>query len=350
MDPNTVHIRKLIHSQDTRNSVHRSSSEARWDLKTVLPLHHDKKSYKSRDKSHHDLEATSSETSNLQSKPSNYDYRLRSDRKDNFPNGYLEDWSSNSSSDPSESFRDHPKNDKPTHKISPKDKVVETANPSRLSHQTHINKSIPSKHHKLLPYTSLKDQNTSAISLDVSDHSTFSLELSESELTDLIKSSDMSMPLHQYQKPAPISPTSVKYSPVSIILSTQSNILLNKDTSHNIRFSTGMVEGSGISINDNGDEITFQDDGSYRFEICGEATPFSDVDVKLIFYSPSFSDEVLPFSEITVPKDEGKLLLRGLATILPIQKGQKISPRLIPVPDESIVLMSNTRLLIHRVA
>jgi hypothetical protein len=214
------------------------------------------------------------------SKLSNHDHRLRSDRKDNFPNGYLEDWSSTSS----KSYK---------HK-----------------------RSSSVAHNKDLPYTSLNG-NESTISIEISAASE-------------VKSS--------------------KYTPVSIILSTQSNTLLNKDTPHSIRFSTGIIEGAGISIDNNGNEITFQDEGSYRFEMCGDGAPFSDVDVKLIFHSDSFSEEVRPFSEIMVPKDEGKLQLRGLATILPIQKNQKISPRLIAIPDESIVLMGNTRLLIHRVA
>lgn len=310
MDPNTVHIRKPINKQNAYNNVYQS-------------LHSDVKSYKS----HQNLEASFTETSNRQSKASNYDYRLRADRKDNFPNGYLEDWSSNPSDIPTESSSKHNKHShqRPTKTI------------RSTSHQH-------STSHKSLPYTSFKHSDASLILLDPSQLSTFSLEISDnmsSHGPDLnsIQSESTNMPL-----------TSLKYTPVSIILSTQSNILLNKETSYDIRFSTGMIEGSGISINDNGNEISFQDDGSYRFEICGEATPFSDVDVKLVFYSPSFTDEIQLFSEITVPKDEGKLLLRGLATILPIQKGQKIYPRLIPTPDESIVLMSNTRLLIHRVA
>ena len=218
------------------------------------------------------------------SKSSNYDHRIRSDRKDNYPNGYLEDWSSNLSD------------------ISLSSKHI----------------SPPPINNSNLPYTSL---NNSSILSDISIN---------------------------LEKSNPIQPFT--YKPVSIILSTQSNILLNKDNNYTIRFSTGMIEGSGISINTDGNEITFHDEGSYRFEICGDGAPFSDVDIKLVFYSDIFTSEVKPFSEISVPKDDGKLQLRGLATILPIQKNQKISPRLIAFPDESIVLIDNTRLLIHRVA
>ena len=255
-------------------------------------------------------------------KSSNHSHRIMCDRRDNFPNGYLEDWSSGASDIPSE------------------DRVGVFENKKSIEKK----KSTQNKVKLDSPYTSYKDDRGGVLS-----GSTLSLDLSERDLTDLIKSSDMSEGRHlsyQYQTQTP----TIKYSPVSIILSTQSNILLAKESTHNIRFSTGIVEGSGLSINDNGDEITFQDEGSYRFEMCGDATPFSDVTAKLVFYSPSFSEEVTPFSEIAVPKDESKLLLHGLATILPIKKGQKIYPRLVPSPDESIVLMSNTRLLIHRVA
>jgi hypothetical protein len=137
---------------------------------------------------------------------------------------------------------------------------------------------------------------------------------------------------------------------VSIILSTQTNLLLNKNNSYDIRFSTGILEGSGISINETGNVITFEKEGSYRFEICGEGALFSDVDVKLTYASDEFNDDIKPFSEITIPKEEGKLILRGIPTILPISKCQQIIPRLVPTPDESIVLLSGTRLLIHKVA
>lgn len=140
------------------------------------------------------------------------------------------------------------------------------------------------------------------------------------------------------------------FNAVSIILSTQTNLLLNADNSYDVKFSTGMTEGNGISINDQGNIVTFSDDGSYRFEICGEGALFSDVDVKLVYFSELFPDDIKPFSETTIPKDDGKLQLRGIPTILPMQKGQSIITRLIPVPDESIVLLAGTRLLIHRVA
>jgi hypothetical protein len=148
----------------------------------------------------------------------------------------------------------------------------------------------------------------------------------------------------------PPIPTPFRYSPTSVILSTTSNLILNQTSSYDIHFSTGIAEGNGITINDTGNVITFLEEGSYRFEVYGEAAPFSDVNVKLVFFSDKFTEDLKPFTETNIPKDEGKLLLRGIATILPLHKNQMVNVRLIPDPDESIALLSNTRLLIHRVA
>lgn len=209
---------------------------------------------------------------------SNKYYRFRSDKQDNFPNGYVEDWSSISS------LSNH-KNNEPGSKF----------------------------------------DDTHTIRKKCRSHS---LDSKKSEKSTHIR----------------------EFTPVSIILSINSNLLLNKDNSYDVRFNTGMLEGSGICINDTGNIITFQDEGSYRFEISGEGALFSDVEVSLIYFSDKFPDDIKPFSETIIPKDEGKLQLRGIPTILPLQRGQTIIPRLIPTPDESILLLSGTRLLIHRVA
>ncbi len=140
------------------------------------------------------------------------------------------------------------------------------------------------------------------------------------------------------------------FNPVSFALSTQENYVLNKGSGYDIKFSTGLLEGSTLEINSTGNEITFHQDGSYKFEICGEVVPFSDVTLKVVFFSPSFSKDILNFAQSEVPKCEGKFQLRGMSAILPLQKGQKIVVRLIPNPVESLILMANTRLLIHRVA
>lgn len=148
----------------------------------------------------------------------------------------------------------------------------------------------------------------------------------------------------------PSEPKGDVFHAVSIILSTHDNLVLNKENGYEIKFSTGMLEGTGISINETGNTITFNEDGSYRFEICGDAALFSDVNVNLVYDSDKFPPDIKEFSFVKIPKDEGKLQLRGIPTILPLQKNQTIIPKLVPTPDESIVLIGGTRLLVHRVA
>jgi len=145
-------------------------------------------------------------------------------------------------------------------------------------------------------------------------------------------------------------PTKYSYNPVSLALSLQNNILLTADGSYNIQFSTGMLEGSGISINESGDSIKFYEDGSYQFTICGDATPFSDVSAKLVYHHPSFNDDIKIFSQTDIPQENGKLQLRGLITTLPLRKNQEIQVKIIPTPNESIIVMAGTRLLVHRIA
>lgn len=203
---------------------------------------------------------------------SNRERRLRTDRRENFPNGYLECWAQP---------EQHPSS------------VQQSDRPAVYSSRSKIH------------------------------------ERSESELE---------------------SQRLLAYTPVSIILVTKDNVMLSKENNYEIRFNTGVLEGTGITINDKGTLITFQDEGSYRFEICGEAVPFSNVNVTLAYHSDKFPPDIKPFSTISVPKSEEKLQLRGIPTILPLQENQTISTRLIPTPDESILLHGGTRLLIHRVA
>jgi hypothetical protein len=226
---------------------------------------------------------------------SNKDHRLRTDKRDNFPNGYVEDWSSISS----------PYNDS------------EWGSKFTKPSDSDINQP-------LITDTSIKNNCHSKKKSNETKNNSVTSTTTESKFSEFI--------------------------PVSMILSINDNLLLNKDNSYDIRFNTGMLEGHGIYINETGNIITFQDEGSYRFEISGEAVLFSDVDVKLIYFSDKFPDDIRSFSETRIPKDEGKLQLRGIPTILPLQKGQTIVTKLIPTPDESIILLAGTRLLIHRVA
>lgn len=140
------------------------------------------------------------------------------------------------------------------------------------------------------------------------------------------------------------------YRLTSLILSTTQNSILTAENNYIVRFGTGIAEGGGIEADELGTTISFLEDGSYRFEIGGDAAPFSDVDVDLVFESELFTDDLKPFTVTHVPKDEGKLQLRGLSTILPLQAGDKVTVRLVPSRPENIALLAHTRLLIYRVA
>ena len=136
-----------------------------------------------------------------------------------------------------------------------------------------------------------------------------------------------------------------KFYPVGMILSVNENISLGK--SGVIRFSNGMVEGEGISINTSGDTLSFEEDGSYRFEISGEAVSYTENPVKLVYYSEKFKDEIAQFSEVVVPKEGNKLILRGIPTMLPMKSGQKIVVKILS--KEEVIVLGGTRLLIHRI-
>lgn len=139
-----------------------------------------------------------------------------------------------------------------------------------------------------------------------------------------------------------------KFHSVSMILAVGSNLTLDKNGT--LKFSNGMVEGKGISINSNGDVITFEEEGSYRFEISGEGIIHSDTDAKLIYESDDFPSEIEMFSETTIPREGNKLILRGIPTILPMKSEQKVVVKIIPVQQTDVVIFEGTRLLIHRVA
>ena len=143
---------------------------------------------------------------------------------------------------------------------------------------------------------------------------------------------------------------SVTFSPVAAILSTTSNQLLSSNTEYNISFNTGMVEGTGICINNIGDCLTFDNSGSYRFELTAEVIPYADTNLSVVFYSSSFSADIAFFGSIDLPKKEGKYKIKNISTILPINSFQTVNVRIISPSSQSIILLANTRLLIHRVA
>lgn len=274
---------------------------------------------------------------------SNKDYRLKSDKHENYPDGYLEDWDVTETSTKGK-YSHESNNHRPNAKYS-----TSLSNKKVQSNTVKKQPKITPQNSKLISGFDLNaDRSMIDFKSPTEDLKSIPLTTNSNSLGSRLaavpdndtKSSSMSL----------LRSKDVKFTPVSIILSTQENILLNTENNYEIRFSTGMLEGSGLSINETGNIITFIQEGSYRFEISGEAVLFSDVEVNLVYHSDKFTSDILPFSIAKIPKDDGKLQLRGIPTILPLQKGQTIVAKLIPTPDESIILMGGTRLLIHKVA
>lgn len=141
-----------------------------------------------------------------------------------------------------------------------------------------------------------------------------------------------------------------KATPVSVILSTQGNFVLNKENNYELKFNVGMSEGEGITVNDMGNLLTFFEPGSYKFEISGQAMTESELDADLIYFNKDFAKDVALFSKLPVPRVDTTLNLRGIPTILPLEKGDTISIKLLPTKEESILLSNGTRLLVYRVA
>jgi hypothetical protein len=135
------------------------------------------------------------------------------------------------------------------------------------------------------------------------------------------------------------------FRPVSISLTTLDDIILNADNNYTIKFNTGIVEGSGIAVND-GDQIKFETEGSYFFQISGTAVPYTNVALKLIY--DEFPDDIKIFSQTPLPKDEGAIPI-VVSTTLPIDANQSVSVRIVPDSVETITLSAGCRLLIFRV-
>lgn len=135
------------------------------------------------------------------------------------------------------------------------------------------------------------------------------------------------------------------FQPVSIIVTTVDDIILNTDNNYTIKYQTGIVEGKGLSINE-GDHIVFENEGSYYFQISGTVLPYTSVPLKLVF--EGFNDDIKIFSEKSLPKQEGAIDF-CISTTLPINKDHKISVRIVPDQNETLVLSGGCRLLIFRV-
>lgn len=142
----------------------------------------------------------------------------------------------------------------------------------------------------------------------------------------------------------------VIFTPVASILSTTINQILSMTNNYVISFGTGMVEGSGITINDEGDTLIFNNSGSYRFELSAEVVPYSNTRVSVHFDSSEFTKDIEVFSNIDLPEKQGKYKIKNISTLLPINSHQKLRVKIVSPSNESLILLSNARLLIYRVA
>ncbi len=150
------------------------------------------------------------------------------------------------------------------------------------------------------------------------------------------------------------------FKPVSVILTTKIDRNLNSKSGYEIRFNDGVMEGDGISINKAGDIITFKNEGSYRFELCGYAKSSNHADIRLVYHSDNSTkywkssgelvDDMKLLGIIPLKNNDGNFTISGSATILPIDTNQSIRVKLLPLLDENILLFKQCRLLIYRVA
>jgi hypothetical protein len=151
-------------------------------------------------------------------------------------------------------------------------------------------------------------------------------------------------------KPEHFPETKKGFTAGSMILSLENDMKLTGENGYQLAFNTGMVEGSVISINEKGDTISFADEGSYRFELCGDGVGQTDVTTMLVYESTKFTEEMKPFTNVKLIKLANKLNMNGVSTILPVLDGQTITIKIVPSTDDTIIISAGTRLLIHRVA
>jgi hypothetical protein len=149
-----------------------------------------------------------------------------------------------------------------------------------------------------------------------------------------------------YTKPVENQPAN--YQPSALILTTLDNISINPENQYKVRFQTGFIDGD-IIANDNGQELIFENKGTYRFELVGIAVPRSEADITLIYDSPQFDEELESLANTLLPYRSGQVAF-NTTTVLPIEANQSISVRLVCEADETALLLSHTRLIIHRIA
>jgi hypothetical protein len=349
MDPDIIHMKNKrntslkVHSRGDINSSNKPSSNYSNISDRHVSKHHDKHD-KSPLKSHDKLPLKSHDKLPLKS------HRSIKQQGD-YPDGYVEDWSYSTKLS---TFNGHKNMDKVKNNeefFKHKGDTEKVRNKTRVEHKDEVDKNQCNVKRKGSKYeiNKYKSKSEDSDSHQYTKKDNVGSKINNKNIHASNSGTDMPS-LDHVDDNVKHGVVVTNFSPVSIILRTGDNMILNKTNSHNISFTNGILEGSGISINEGGNIITFQTEGSYRFEICGEASLYSDVDVKLIYFSENFPEDIKSFSETKIPRNEGKLYLRGIPTILPLQKNQTIVVKLITTPEESIVLLAGTRLLIHRVA
>lgn len=150
------------------------------------------------------------------------------------------------------------------------------------------------------------------------------------------------------------------FTPVSVILSTNVDRILNKKSGYEINFNNGIMDGDGVSINKSGNILTFKNEGSYRLELCGYVESSANCKLTLVYHtdinhkdlkdSGLLNEDIKCFSKISLKNYNGTTSISGSSTILPIFNHQSIRLKLIPSVDEEIILSKGCRLLIYRTA
>lgn len=143
-----------------------------------------------------------------------------------------------------------------------------------------------------------------------------------------------------------------KFEGVSLILINDVDRILIKDNSYQVMFNSGILEGSGITVNKSGSEFTFHNEGSYMFELIGDIVEdIPEGEIKVVFHSDQFKDDIRPFNEtILHRKNEQYITINNSKCILPINNNQTISVKIIPENSQPIGLLKGSKLHIYRVA
>lgn len=140
--------------------------------------------------------------------------------------------------------------------------------------------------------------------------------------------------------------TAEPFIPASIILTSENKLILTPENNF-VKFTAGMIGGVSISVDETGDNIIFEQAGSYRFEfISSDAIPISDVDITLKYISPDFTDNIKCFTDIQLINRK----FNNAVTILPIDKHQKVSINIVTNPKETVIIPAGAKLMIYRVA